>query len=164
MNQPDLAMLIAVILFVIGFLGSFLPVLPGNAIVWLGIFIHKMMLGDASVSWTFFWIATVLAIAAQVLDYLCAYWGARRFGASWQGALGGVIGGILGAIFFNIPGLILGPIIGVLAVELVRSRNLRQAGRAGIGTVVGGFAAFIGKLFLTVIMISGFFLSLYDWF
>lgn len=157
-------MLIAVFLFVIGFIGSFLPILPGNAIVWLGIFVHKMMLGDASVSWAFFWVASVLAVIAQVLDYLCTYWGARRFGATWQGAMGGVIGGVLGVIFFNLPGLILGPIVGVIAVELVRSGNLRDAGRAGIGTVVGGFVAFVIKLGLTTVMIAGFFMSLSNWF
>lgn len=164
MSSSDFILLIAIVLFVIGFIGSFLPILPGNAIAWLGILIHKMLLGNASVSWTFFWIATALAILAQVLDLLFTYWGARHFGASWQGAAGGVLGGIIGAIFFNLPGLILGPIVGVLAVEFTRNQDLRAATRAGIGTIVGGLLAFTAKLILTVVMIAGFFLSLARYF
>lgn len=164
MSVENLAMLIALLLFTIGFTGSFLPVLPGSAIVWLGIFIHKMMLGENSISWTFFWIATAIALLAQILDFLCTYWGARRFGATWQGALGGVAGGIVGVILFNIPGLLLGPIVGVIAVELTRSGNLQKAGRAGIGTVVGGFIAFVIKFALTCFLIAGFFMSRAGWF
>lgn len=164
MTTENLALLLAVSLFVIGFVSSFLPVIPGNAVVWLGIFVHKMMVTEASVSWTFFWIATAIAVVAQVLDLLCTYWGARKFGATWQGGAGGVIGGILGVMFFNLPGLIIGPIVGVLAVELARSGNLRKAGRAGIGTVVGGFIAFVIKIGLTCVMIAGFFMSKAGWF
>lgn len=163
MTFSHLALLIAVLLFVAGFVGSFLPVVPGNIIAWLGILIHKLMLGDASVSWVFFWIATVIAIVAQVLDYLCTYWGARKFGATWQAAVGGIVGGIIGVIFFNIIGLIIGPVIGVVVVELARSGNLQKAGRAGIGTVVGGFVAFVVKFALTCLLIAGFFISLAGW-
>lgn len=147
-------------LFAVGLISTFLPVLPGPFFVWLGIFIHKLVLGDDSVSWTLFVVATALAIFAQALDYLCSYWGAKRFGASWQGGLGSVIGGILGAIFFNIIGLIIGPIVGVIIVEFIRNRNLNQAGKAGIGTIVGGIAAFIAKFTIACVMIVGFYFSL----
>lgn len=163
MTVSNLALLIAVTLFAIGFISSFLPIVPGNVIVWLGIVIHKLMLGDESVTWVFFWTATFIAILAQVLDYLCTYWGARRFGATWQGAVGGIAGGIVGVILLNLPGLIIGPIVGTAMVELFRSRNLRQAGRAGVGTVVGGFVAFVAKFALTCILIAGFFFSLRGW-
>jgi uncharacterized protein len=164
MTVSNAALFIAILLFVAGFISSFLPVLPGNAIVWLGVLAHKLMVGDESVTWIFFWIATGVTLLAQVLDSLCTYWGARRFGATWQGALGGLAGGIIGVIFLNIPGLIIGPIVGVVVVELYRSRNLRQAGRAGIGTVVGGFVAFVLKLSLACAVIAGFFMSLAGWF
>lgn len=147
-------------LFAAGLIGTFLPVVPCPFLVWLGIFIHKLVLGDASVSWTFFGIATALTLIAQALDYLCSYWGAKRFGASWQGGLGAVAGGILGVIFFNILGLIIGPIAGVIIVEFIRNRNIYQAGKAGLGTIVGGIATFIAKFAIACIMIVGFYISL----
>lgn len=163
MTISNLALLIAITLFVIGFAGAFLPILPGNLMVWLGVIVHKMMVGDASVSWTFFWIATVLTLFAQLLDYLCTYWGARKYGATWQGAVGGLVGGVLGIIFFNLPGLIIGPIVGVLVVELYHSGNLRQASRAGFGTLIGSLVAFVIKLGLACTVIAGFFISLGGW-
>ena len=111
-------------------------------------------------SWTFFIIATSLTILAQGLDYLCSYWGAKRFGASWQGGLGAVLGSIVGIFFFNLIGLIIGPITGVILVEFIRNRNILQAGKAGMGTIVGGIAAFIAKFTLACIMIVGFYIYL----
>ena len=64
-------------LFAVGVIGTFLPVIPGPFLVWLGIFIHKLVLGDTSVSWTFLGIATALTLIAQALDYLCSYWGGK---------------------------------------------------------------------------------------
>ena len=159
-TAEGLALAIVVILFLCGFAGSFLPVLPGTFIVWLGIFIHKIWLGDASVPWTFFWIATALTLLCHVLDPACAYLGAKKFGATWRGALGAVLGGVAGIIFFNLAGLIIAPIVGAILFELQNNRNLKQAGKAGAGAIVGGLAAFALKLVFTCIMIAGFFFYL----
>ena len=163
-EPSTVAMIVAVTFFAIGFFGSFVPIMPGTGFVWFGILAHRLIAGEASISWTFFWVATVLAATAVILDNLLTYWGARRFGASWQGALGGVAGGIAGLILFNLPGLILGPIIGVIGVEWYRNRNIRQAGRAGFGAILGGLLSFIGKFLLSCILIAGFFFSLAGWF
>jgi len=153
-------LIVTVVIFAIGVAGCFLPVLPGTVIVWLGVLVHKLALGDESVSWGFFAVATALAVVAQGLDFACSYWGARRFGASWQGAVGALAGAVIGLAFFNIPGLILGPIAGAVLVELIRDRNWRRAGRAGVGTVVGGIAAFVLKLAISCAIIAGFFWAL----
>ena len=155
-----LALAIAVLLFLCGFAGSFLPVLPGTFFVWLGIFIHKIWLGDASVPWTFFWIATALTLFCQVLDPACAYLGAKKFGATWRGGLGAILGGIAGIVFFNLAGLVIGPIVGAILFELLNNRNMKEAGKAGAGAIVGGLAAFALKLVLTCFMIAGFFFYL----
>lgn len=150
------------IFFITGLFSTFMPVIPGPFLVWAGIFIHKAVLGDDSVSWTFFAVATILTLLAQVLDFLCGFWGAKRFGASWQGGVGAVLGGLAGAVLFNIPGLIIGPIAGVILVEFIRNRDIQQAGKAGIGTIVGGIAAFVAKFAISFIMIVGFYINLPD--
>ncbi len=153
-------LILTVAIFVIGVAGSFLPIVPGTALVWFGVLVHKLALGEASVSWAYFAVATGLALGAQVLDFACSWWGARRFGASWQGAGGALVGAVFGLAFFGLPGLILGPIAGAVLVELIRDRNWRRAGRAGVGTVVGGIAAFVLKLAASFLIIAGFFWSL----
>ena len=155
-----LMLVVTLLIFAIGVAGCFLPVIPGTAVVWLGVLIHKLALGDESVSWTFFALATGLTVAAQGLDLACSYWGARRFGASWQGAAGALVGAVVGIAFFGIPGLILGPIAGAVAVEMIKDRDWRRAGRAGLGTVAGGIAAFALKLAISCAIIAGFFWAL----
>ncbi len=153
-------LILTIAIFLIGVAGSFLPIVPGTLVVWFGVLVHKLAMGDQSVSWGFFVAATALALGAQVLDFACSYWGARRFGASWQGAAGALVGGVLGLAFFNLPGLILGPIAGAVLVELIKDRNWRRARRAGVGTLVGGIAAFVLKFSISCGIIAGFFWAL----
>ena len=49
---------------------------------------------------------------------------------------GALIGSIIG-MFFSLPGLVLGPLIGAAAGELISCRNMIQAGKAGLGTLLG---------------------------
>ncbi|MCI4019246.1 DUF456 family protein, partial [Klebsiella pneumoniae] len=49
---------------------------------------------------------------------------------------GALVGSIIG-MFFSLPGLILGPFIGAAAGELIERRNMLQAGKAGLGTLLG---------------------------
>ena len=137
------ALTVVSLFFLVGLLGSFIPVIPGNLVIWVGIVIHKLWMGPESVSWSFVGWTAGAVILAQGLDLLCTWWGARRFGASWRGALGAVVGGILGLLTLGFLGLLIGPILGAIIAELLSDRSFREAGRAGLGTVVGGVAAFV---------------------
>lgn len=147
-------------LFLIGFLGSFLPIIPAVVIIWLAILIDKLWTGDNSVSWNFFLIATALMIFSQVLDWMCTYWGVKKFGGSWKGGLGAILGLIFGPFIFTpLFGLIIGPIIGAILGELLGGKELHHAGKAGFGTIVGGLLAFVIKLAIVCFMIGGFYYS-----
>lgn len=157
--NSGLAMAVAIGFFVVGILGSFLPILPGSVIAWAGIVLHRLWLGDESVSWAFVGIATAIMLLTQVVEYVTTVWGAKWFGAGWKGAAGALLGGIVG-LFFGLPGIILGPIAGAALFEFVDHRDFRRAGKAGIGTVVGGLLALAVKLGLTVAMVIWFFVAL----
>jgi len=148
------------ILFAIGLAGCFLPVVPGSVLIWVGILIHKLWLGPESVSWAFVGWAAAAVVLSQLLDLLCTYWGARRFGASWRGALGAVVGGLLGVVTLGFIGLVLGPIVGAIVAELISDRSLREASRAGLGTLVGGVAAFVLRLGISCAMVVWFYAAL----
>jgi uncharacterized protein YqgC (DUF456 family) len=155
-----LAFILASSLIALGLLGTLLPILPGTVIAFAGIVVHKLLLGEASVSWEFVAIAFGITLLTLVIDAWCTWWGARRFGASWKGAIGAVLGGLFGLIFFNLPGLILGPIAGAVLFELLDNRSGPEAARAGAGTVVGAVVAFILKIGLTTGMAAGFYFAL----
>lgn len=149
------------LIFLIGLAACLLPVIPGSVIVWLGVLIHKLWLGDASVSWRIVIITAVLMLLGQLADFLLGIWGARRFGASWKGAVGAFLGAFVG--FFVPPPLfwlIVGPILGAIIGELLAGRSLKAGGRAGAGTVVGAIVAFGLKFGLSVGVIVIFFFAL----
>lgn len=154
--------LLVAFLFLIGFLGTFLPIIPGPIIVWIAILIDKLWPNHASVTWNFFWLATALTLLTQVTDWLCTYWGVKKFGGSWRGALGAIIGLIIGPfILAPIPllGLLLGPIVGAILGELLGGMHWRHASKASFGTIIGGLIAFVIKIAIVSFMIIGFYFS-----
>jgi hypothetical protein len=154
------ALIVVSFIFIISIFATMLPILPGTVFAFAGVVIHKLWMGEASVSWKFVIITFCLAMLAQVLDLLFTWWGARRFGATWKGAIGAVLGAIFGAIFFNIPGMIIGPIVGAFLFEWLNNRTTAEATRAGFGTLVGGVLALGTKIALTIGICIAFFYSL----
>lgn len=152
--------LLASLLIAIGLLGTLLPILPGTVIAFAGILIHKLMLGEASVSWSIVFMASVITVLTLLIDIWCSWWGARRFGATLMGAFGAVLGAIFGLIFFNLPGLVIGPVIGAVLFELLNDRSGQEATRAGFGTVVGAIVGFVLKVGLTTGMVAVFYMAL----
>lgn len=153
------ALIVVSIFFLVGLIGSFVPVVPGVILIWVGVLIHKLWMGPESVSWSFVGWAAVAVIVAQGLDMLCTWWGARRFGASWRGAVGAVVGGVVGLLTLGFIGLVLGPVLGAILVELLSNRSLQEAGRAGLGTIVGGAMAFVLKFGISCGIIVSFYLA-----
>lgn len=151
------------LIFMIGLAGSLLPVVPGSLIVWLGVITHRLWMGaDDSVTWKIVIIGGVLTLFGQLADFVMGVWGARRFGASWKGAVGAFVGAFIG--FFIPPPLfwlIVGPIVGAVIGELAAGRSFREGGKAGFGTVVGGVLAFALKFGISVCVIALFFLDLF---
>lgn len=156
------ALIVVAMTFLIGIIASLLPVLPGTLIVWIGILIYKLWLPQM-LSWWFVIITGLLMVLAQVLDLVCSYYGAKRFGATWRGAVGALAGTIIGPIVFSaIPGFgtllgfIVGPVIGAVIGELCGGRSLKDGGKAGFGSVVGGVISFGLKLGIAFAMIIWF--------
>ena len=57
---------------------------------------------------------------------------------------------------FRFPGLLIGPVVGAVAGELVAGKRLVSAGRAGWGTLLGNLAGMVGKLMIALVMVSWF--------
>ena len=154
---------VATLIFMFGLVGSLLPVVPGSFIVWLGVIMHRLWMGaDASVTWKIVILTGILTLFGQIVDFLMGIWGARKFGASWKGAVGAFVGAFVG--FFVPPPLfwlIVGPIAGAVVGELAAGRTFREGGKAGVGTVVGGIIAVALKFGISMCVIALFFFDLF---
>lgn len=148
--------LIAIVLMAVGLIGTVLPIVPGTVIILAAAVIHQMMLGtEKSLGWWNIAVLVLLTLLSYALEFASGYFGAKKFGASKWGAFGAMVGAIVG-LFFGIPGLIVAPIIGAIAGEIVAGKRLVSAGRAGWGTLLGNLVGLIGKLTIGLVMVSWF--------
>lgn len=147
---------LTIILFVVGMIGTVIPLLPGTTIIFAAAVIHRVAMGEEhSVGWWTLGGLLVLAIISHVLDITSGSLGAKKFGATRWGALGGLIGTIVGMFFFPW-GLLLGPVLGVLSGELIAGQKLVHAGKSTWGTVLGTTAGIVANAAIGVVMIGWF--------
>ena len=145
--------LFAIVLMAVGLIGTVLPAVPGAIIILAAAVIHQIMLGtEKSLGWWNIAALVLLTLLSYALEFAGGYFGAKRFGATKWGAFG-AIGAIVG-LFFPFPGLIVGPVVGAIAGELVAGKRLVSAGRAGWGTLLGNLAGMLGKLTIGLVMVS----------
>jgi uncharacterized protein YqgC (DUF456 family) len=144
---------LAVAMVALGLVGVVMPALPGHVLILAGLVVAAWADGFAHVSaWTLGVIALV-AIASYGIDFVTAAVSTRRLGASKDAMVGAALG-TMGGLFFGLPGLILGPFVGAVIGELIASRNLRQAGRAGIAATIGFAIGTAVKVAFAFVMIA----------
>jgi len=151
--------LVAIVVMAIGLLGTVLPVVPGTTIILAAAIVHRIALGpEKSLAWWHIAALVLLTLISYAVEYASGYFGAKRFGATKWGVFGAIVGGIAG-MFFPFPGLLVGPVVGAFAGELVAGQRMVKAGRAGWGTLLGNLAGMLLKLILGLVMVSWFLLS-----
>lgn len=143
---------------VVGFLGSFLPVLPGAPVSWLGLLCLFFVPGVEMSS--LYLISTLLiVVCVVVLGYVIPAQGTKKFGGTKYGVWGTNIGLLVG-IFLPVPGgFIIGPFVGALLGELIYdSKDVNRALKAAVGSFMG----FLASTFLSVVVCTGM-LILFCW-
>ncbi|HEV7866552.1 MAG TPA: DUF456 family protein [Chthoniobacteraceae bacterium] len=150
---------LTLVVMFLGLVGTVLPLLPGTTIILLAAVGHHFVLGpDKSVGWFTISGLAVLTIISYVLDFVSGTLGAKKFGATRWGAIGGILGAIVG-LFFGLPGIFIGPLVGVLLGELLGGKGLLPAGKSTWGTFLGTTAGIVAKLIIAALMIGWFLLA-----
>jgi len=148
--------LVALLLIILGIVGSFLPILPGPLTSWAGLLALHFTEG-VELSQTFLIITLLIAIFIYVLDYIIPAIGTKRFGGSRAGMIGTTLGLIIG-LLSPIPfGIIIGPFIGALIGEMIHRNDIDKALKAAFGSFLGFIASTFLK-FIVAIVYLGFFI------
>lgn len=140
-------LLLGMVLCVVGIMGSFLPVLPGLPISWVGLLLFYFIPGIEMNYW-FLGITLVITIVLSVLDYVIPAEGTKRFGGSKAGSIGTTVGLVVG-IFLPIPfAILVGPFLGAFIGEVFfnktkTDRALKAAFGSFIGFLAGTFMNFV---------------------
>ncbi len=148
--DPDLLKIFLTILAVAGIGISFLN-FPGVILVFVAVFMYAWSTGFTDPSTTALIIAGVIAFLSLWIDNLAMILGAKKYGGTKWGMFGAAIGGIVG-LFFGPIGIIIGPIAGAIALELIVNPDLKIALKSGVGTTLGYFIGLLAKLMITIIM------------
>ncbi len=147
------------ILMLVGILGSFLPVLPGPPISWVGLLLLYST-SAITMNWTFLAITLAIALVVFGLDYVIPAIGTKKFGGTKAGVIGTTVG-LLVALIFPVLGpfgIIIWPFVGALVGELLNKADKKTATKAAFGSFLGFLTGTFLK-FMVAIVYLGLFIS-----
>ena len=144
---------VAVVLVVIGLVGTVLPALPGAMLIVAGLVVAAWSDGFMKVGvWTLVVIGAIGA-ASYLVDFAAAALGAKQFGASPRAMVGAGLGTMLG-LFLGLPGIIIGPFLGAVIGELTVHRDMAKVGKAGFAAWIGFLIGMVVKVGIAFLMIA----------
>ncbi len=154
---------LTICLLIVGIIGSVVPFLPGPFLIFIAGVVHTLLRPESALSAWGFVLLSLGLVLSYVIDFVSGAMGARWFGASRWGIAGVFIGGIVG-MFFAPFGLILGPLIGGIAFELVfAKKRLQPAAKSAWGSLLGTGVGLVLRLIVALGMVATFFLDALVW-
>ncbi|WP_417237838.1 DUF456 domain-containing protein [Bizionia sp.] len=153
-----LLVVLGFIFMLVGIAGSFLPILPGPPLSWIGLlflYLTKAIPND----WWFLGVTLAVALIVFALDYIIPAMGTKRFGGSKKGVIGTTLGLVVAIVFpvFGPFGIIIWPFLGAFIGEMINKADSKIAVKAAFGSFLGFLAGTFIK-FIVAIVYLGFFL------
>ena len=135
-----------------GIIGSFIPVIPGPPLSWLGLLLLYNTEQVPFDPW-FIVVTGAIALLATLLDYYLPVVGTKKYGGSKRGVWGAIIG-LFVAVFFPILGpfgILIWPFLGAFLGELSQQKSQKNALRAAWGSFLGFLAGTLIKLGISLV-------------
>lgn len=152
-----IGIIFAVLLLVVGAIGTVAPVIPGVPLSWGGLLLLKFLPSTQDeISWTAIILLGILTVVITLLDNILPVWGTKKMGGDKKVVWGATLGLLVG--FFLGPwGIILGPFVGALAGGILSRTKFFNAVKHATGAFLGYITGLVLKL-ITVGLILFFFL------
>lgn len=131
-----LANVAVALLMLVGLVGAVVPVVPGTPLIVAGALVHALATDFTPIGYGRLGILTGLAVIGAGLGHAATAAGVRRAGGGGWAIAGALVGAALGLPAAPL-GLLLGPLLGAAAGEILRTRRLRGSMRAGAGALAG---------------------------
>ena len=137
--------------------------LPGTWLILGGATVYALLTRLDYLGWRTLVALLLLAITAEVGEFVLGGAGAKKAGANKWGIFGGLVGAILGGLFLSgllpiafpvstIVGICLGSFIGAFTVELLLGQEVWRSVRIGFGAAKGRFLGIVGKFTVALAM------------
>ena len=140
--------ILAGLLMIFGILGSFLPVLPGIPLSWLGLLVLHLS-SSVPMNFLFLGITLLISIVIFALQYAIPAFGTKYLGGSKAGMIGATIG-LFAGIFIPIPfAILIAPFIGAFLGEILQKSKTKTALKAASGSFIGLLASTFMEFIVT---------------
>ena len=140
--------ILAVLLAVLGIVGSVVPALPGPPVSWVGVLCAYFCRGAGSdgdpMSLTLLFVLLGVTVLVTVLDYVIPAFMTRSTGGHKAASVGSVVG-LFAGMFFTPVGMIGGSLLGAFLGEFLFENS---GVWASFKASVGAFAGFICGTFM----------------
>lgn len=153
--DPSWWWVLAVLLIVIGTVGTFLPGIPGPVLVFAGMLVAAWIDHFLRIGWVTLTALGLLTALAVAIEIGASVIGARRVGASRLALIGAAVGTVVG-LFFGFVGILICPFLGAVIGELMAQRRLAPAVRVGVGTWIGAALGIFAKMVIVFVMLAVF--------
>lgn len=144
--------IIAILLAVVGFFGSVVPILPGPTLSWIA-WMLLLIPKEGRVSFASVAVWGILLLAVTLLDNFGSSWMTKKKGGSKWGTWGCFAGMLVGLFFFAPWGIILGPFIGAFLGETLAGAATGRAFRVACVSFVAFLLTTGLKLIYCAVMI-----------
>jgi uncharacterized protein len=136
------------IFLIAGFAGCILPIIPGPPLAYIGLVIAYFS-SFSVVSGNILIYSAVAVAVVTALDIVAPLLFTKKFGGTKYGIYGATAG-LLAGFFFGPFGIILGPLIGAFAGEMIKDRNDAQKAFRSAWASFAGFMFGTGLKLITV--------------
>lgn len=156
--METIILIVGALLIVTGFVGSFLPVVPGTPVTYCGLLAMQLAIQPFTITFLVLW-ALIIAVI-MVLDNVIPAYGTKKFGGSAYGIWGSIIGMFLG-LFFAPVGIIVGPLAGAFTGELIGGKTSDRALKSAMGSFAGLMVNTLMKVIASGVMGYYYFINVF---
>ena len=160
LGMIDLVGALALLLLVLGVVGSVVPMLPGPLLSLAGLGLYWWHTGFTSPGELFMAGAVAVLLLAIVLDYAGGAISTKAGGASLEASVAAAVAGFVLFFVAGPVGVILGVAGAVFLVEFARENDAERSARAALYATVGLLASSIIQFVLTASVLIAFVLVL----
>lgn len=145
--------IIALLIMVIGFIGTFLPAIPGTGLIFVTALLYGIITKFSEITGNVIIILGILTAISLSMQFAASLITTKKVGASKYGLIGAVLGGLIGFLTLNIIGLLLGQFVGAIVGELLKKTDAKKSLKIGLATFLGYILGVVMESTVALIMI-----------
>jgi len=146
-------------LFIFSFVGLIYPVIPSVLLLWIGFGLYYFLINPNEIS-LFFWLSMLgLTILLFIVDFIANSHFVKKSGGSKLGERVALITTIIGSFIIPPFGIIVIPFISVFIAEYTQKKNVKDALKVAVATIIGFLSSTVAKGLIQMAMIIWFILE-----